>query len=167
MLPAAASSVKCLLNVFLTMQATRVFTTWPMRTPKPTTLGLAVVLVVSACLAASAQDVPPQGSTGQVQRGGQGRGEGQLAANAKVLARVRIPTSHANIQAAPGSGSEILVLGPKGTELEMVGRRGEWIQVKLIPELRKTGIMMRWYNNENAGWMHDSTVQFITPEQKP
>lgn len=145
----------------------QVFTTGPMSTRKPTALGLLLSFVLVAA-AMAAQDLPPgQGSTGQVQRGGQGRGEGQIAANAKVLARVRVPTSHANIQAAPGSGSEILVLAPKGTEMDMVGRRGEWIQVRLIPELRKTGIMMRWYKNENAGWMHDSTVEFVTPEQKP
>ncbi|MGE0451218.1 MAG: hypothetical protein AB7Q29_16720 [Vicinamibacterales bacterium] len=139
-----------------------------MNTPKRMLVGSLLGFLVSVSAVAVAQDLPDgQGLTGQVQRGGQGRGEGQVAANAKVLARVRVPTSHANIQAAPGSGSEILVLAPQGTEMEMVGRRGEWIQVKLIPELRKTGILMRWYKNENAGWMHDSTVQFLTPEQKP
>lgn len=145
----------------------RLFTTTSMRTPTPTAPGLVLGLVLVAGTA-SAQALPAgQGGTGQVQRGGQGRGEGQVAPDAKVLARVRVPTSHANIQAAPGSGSEILVLAPKGTALDMVGRRGEWIQVRLIPELRKTGILMRWYNNENGGWMHDSTVEFVTPEQKP
>jgi tRNA U34 5-carboxymethylaminomethyl modifying enzyme MnmG/GidA len=49
----------------------------------------------------------------------------------------------------------------------MVGRRGEWVQVQLAPELRKTGIQMRWYKNETSGWMHDSTVEFVTPETKP
>ena len=51
--------------------------------------------------------------------------------------------------------------------MPMIGRRGEWIQVRLSPELRKTGILMRWYKNETTGWMHDSTVEFLTPEAKP
>jgi len=25
---------------------------------------------------------------------------------------------------------------------------------------------MRWYKNETSGWMHDSTVEFLTPEAK-
>jgi hypothetical protein len=33
--------------------------------------------------------------------------------------------------------------------------------VQLIPELRKTGIVMRWYKNETSGWMHDSTVEIV------
>ena len=107
-----------------------------------------------------------EGAQGQAQRGGQGAAV-PAAANAKVLARVRVPTSHANIHSGPNSGNEVLVLAPKGTVLSMIGRRGEWIQVQLAPELRKTGILMRWYKNETSGWMHDSTVEFITPEEKP
>jgi hypothetical protein len=103
---------------------------------------------------------------GQAQRGGQGQAV-SAAADAKVLARVRVPTSHANIHSGPNSGNEILVLAPKGSVLPMIGRRGEWIQVRLSPELRKTGILMRWYKNETSGWMHDSTVEFLTPEAKP
>ncbi len=103
---------------------------------------------------------------GQPQRGGQGQ-RVDATANAKTLARVMIPTTHANIQSGPSSGNEILVLAPKGTELEMIGRRGEWIQVRLKPELRTTGILMRWYKNETTGWMHDSTVKFLTPEIAP
>lgn len=103
---------------------------------------------------------------GQPQRGGQG--QAILApADAKVLARVRVPTSHVNIHSGPSTGNEVLVLAPKGTDLEMVGRRGEWIQVRLPQELRKTGILMRWYKNETSGWLHDSTVEFLTPEGKP
>jgi len=49
----------------------------------------------------------------------------------------------------------------------MVGRRGEWIQVRLSPEMRKTGMVMRWYKDEGGGWVHDSMVEFITPEPKP
>lgn len=75
--------------------------------------------------------------------------------------RVRVPTSYANVHMGPTSGQQILVLVPKGTVLTMVDRRGEWIQVVLTPELRKTGIVMRWYKNEERGWMHDSTVEFI------
>jgi hypothetical protein len=110
---------------------------------------------------------PGQGTAqGQAQRGGQGQAIA-AAADAKVLARVRVPATHANIHSGPSTGNEVLVLAPKGTELEMVGRRGEWIQVRLPQELRKTGILMRWYKNETSGWMHDSTVEFLTPEAKP
>ena len=55
----------------------------------------------------------------------------------------------------------------KGTVMPMVGRRGEWIQVQLSPEMRKTGMVMRWYGNESSGWVHDSMVEFLTPEPKP
>src|SRR5215208_6347492 len=107
---------------------------------------------------------PGQGTAqGQTQRGGQGQAIA-AAADAKVLARVRVPTTHANIHSGPSTGNELLVLAPKGSEMEMVGRRGEWIQVRLPQELRKTGILMRWYKNETSGWMHDSTVEFLTPE---
>lgn len=75
--------------------------------------------------------------------------------------RVRVPTSHANIQAAPSSGAQILVLAPRGTVLDVLGRDKEWVRVQLIPELRKTGIVMRWYRNETSGWMHDSTVEVV------
>ena len=102
---------------------------------------------------------------GQPQRGGQGEAV-QAAADAKVLAQVRVPTSHANIHSGPSTGNEVLVLAAKGTVMPMVGRRGEWIQVQLAPEIRKTGMPMRWYRNETSGWMHDSTVEFLTPEAK-
>lgn len=72
--------------------------------------------------------------------------------------RVRVPTSHANVHMGPSSGQQVLVLVPRGTILTVLGRRGEWIQVELSPELRKTGMVMRWYKNETSGWMHDSTV---------
>lgn len=108
----------------------------------------------------------PSAAQGQPQRGGQGQAE-QAAADAKVLARVRVPTTHANIHTGPNTGNEVLVLAPKGTELEMLTRRGEWIQVRMPQALRKTGLLMRWYKNETSGWMHDSTVEFLTPEPKP
>jgi hypothetical protein len=138
------------------------------------TVSAALLLFAGASLAAQGRGAdqgrgaaPGQGTAqGQAQRGGQGQAV-PAAADAKVLAKVRVPTTHANLHTGPSTGNEVLVLAPKGTELEMIGRRGEWIQVKLAPELRKTGILMRWYNNETSGWMHDSTVEFITPEAKP
>ena len=78
--------------------------------------------------------------------------------------RVRVPTSHANVHMGPNSGQEVLVLVPRGTVLTVTARRGEWIQVQLPPELRKTGMVMRWYKNEDRGWMHDSTVQPVDPK---
>jgi uncharacterized protein YgiM (DUF1202 family) len=69
-----------------------------------------------------------------------------------------VPTSHASVHMAAGSGSELLVLVPKGTVMPVLGRKGEWVQVRLTPELRKTSIVIRWYKNEDNGWMHDSTV---------
>ena len=105
------------------------------------------------------------GAQGQPQRGGQGVAV-QAPADAKVLARVRVPTSHANIHTGPSSGNEVLALASQGAGMPMVGRRGEWIQVQLSPEIRMSGIPMRWYKNQTGGWMHDSTVEFLTPEAK-
>jgi hypothetical protein len=102
---------------------------------------------------------------GQPQRGGQGEAL-PAAADAKVLAQVRVPTNHANVHSGPSSGNEVLVLAAKGTIMPMVARRGEWIQVMLSPEMRKTGMPMRWYKNETSGWVHDSMVEFLTPEPK-
>src|SRR4029079_7167531 len=102
---------------------------------------------------------------GQPARGGQG--EAVLApSDAKVLAQVRVPVSHANIHSGPSTGNEVMVLAAKGTVMPMVARRGEWVQVLLSPEIRKTGMLMRWYNNEGSGWVHDSMVEFLTPEPK-
>jgi len=106
-----------------------------------------------------------EGTQGQAQRGGQGQAV-PAAADAKVLARVRVKTGHANIHSGPNSTNEVLVLAPKGASMPMIGRRGEWVQVQLSPELRKTGILMRWYKNETTGWLHDSMVEFLTPEAK-
>lgn len=129
-----------------------------MTTSRLTAGSVALALALLMDVAAAGQ--------GQPQRGGQGQAV-QAPADAKVLARVRVPTSHANIHNGPSTGNELLVLAPKGTEMAMVGRRGEWVQVQLPQVLRKSGIVMRWYNNETSGWMHDSTVEFLTPEQKP
>lgn len=102
---------------------------------------------------------------GQAPRGGQG--EAVLApADAKILAQVRVPVAHANIHSGPSTGNEVIVLAAKGTVLPMVARRGEWLQVKISPEMRKTGMPLRWYRNEGSGWVHDSMVEFVTPEPK-
>lgn len=76
--------------------------------------------------------------------------------------RVRVSTRHANVHMGPNTTTEVLVLVPRDSVLAVLGRDKEWIQVRLTPELRKTGMVMRWYKNEDRGWMHDSTV---TPEK--
>lgn len=91
--------------------------------------------------------------------------------------QARVPTSYANIHDAPSTASNLLLLVPEGTVLPIIGRRGEWVQVRLSPELRETGLIIRWYEgrhelirrgervtigDEDSGWMHDSTVE-ITP----
>jgi hypothetical protein len=98
----------------------------------------------------------------------------QTASSQAPKEQARVPTSHANIHETPGSGSALLVIVPKDTVLPIIGRRGEWVQVRLSPELRKTGIVIRWYEGkreiirrgeritiggEDNGWMHDSTVE--------
>jgi hypothetical protein len=80
--------------------------------------------------------------------------------------RVRVPTRHANVHMGPSSGQEVLVLVPRGTVLTVTDRRGEWIQVQLSPELRKNGLVMRWYKNEDRGWMHDSTVERVDTKSR-
>ena len=88
--------------------------------------------------------------------------------------QARVPTSYANIHDAPSTASNLLVLVPEGTVLPIIGRQGEWVQVALSPELRETGMVMRWYEgrheivrrgqlitigDDDSGWMHDSTVE--------
>lgn len=70
---------------------------------------------------------------------------------------------HANVHTGPTSSNEVLVLAPKGATLEVLARRGEWVQVALRSDLRKTGQVMRWYKNENNGWIHDSMLEVVTP----
>lgn len=97
-------------------------------------------------------------------QGGAGAGQraaGQPKAAAAATGRVRVPTSHANIHVGPSTGAVLLVMAARGTELEVTGRDKEWIQVALTPEVRKTGIVVRWYRNETRGWMHDSTVEVV------
>jgi hypothetical protein len=84
------------------------------------------------------------------------------AASAQVKERVRVPNSGANVHMGSSSGAELLVVLPKGTVLDVIGRDKEWIQVRLTPEMRKSGLVFRWYKNEDRGWMHDSTVEVVT-----
>ena len=99
---------------------------------------------------------------------------GAFGQESAVTEQATVPTSYANVHAGPGSGSVPLVLVSAGTVLPVIGRRGEWVQVRLSPELRQTGIVMRWYEgrhsfmndgqiiaigDEDSGWMHDSTVE--------
>jgi hypothetical protein len=76
---------------------------------------------------------------------------------------IRVPErqTHTDVKAEASSGSIVLVLIPSGTMLPVVKRQGEWLQVKLSPELRKTGVPMRWYNNEDLGFVHESTVEVM------
>jgi len=104
--------------------------------------------------------------TASGQRGrGQGRGaEAQAPKPTGEL--VRVKAGHANVHTGPTSGNEVLVLAAKGTVLPVLARRGEWIQVGLSPELRKTGMVMRWYKNETNGWIHDSMVAVVKAGEK-
>ena len=100
-----------------------------------------------------------QGGAGAGQRAG-----GQDKPATAATGRVRVPTSHANVHVGPSTGAVLLVMASKGTTLTVTGRDKEWIQVELTPELRKTGLVVRWYNNETRGWMHDSTVEAVPPK---
>ena len=96
------------------------------------------------------------------QRGGQGRGA-ETQAPPPTGERVRVKAGHANIHMGPTTVNEVIVLAPKGTVLPVLARRGEWVQVGLSPALRKTGMVMRWYKNENNGWIHDSMLEVVRP----
>jgi uncharacterized protein YgiM (DUF1202 family) len=101
------------------------------------------------------------------QRGGRGQGQGAPAqAPQPTGERVRVKAGHANVHTGPTSGNEVLVLAPKGTVLPVLARRGEWVQVGVAPELRKTGIVMRWYKNESNGWIHDSLLDVVKADGK-
>jgi uncharacterized protein YgiM (DUF1202 family) len=106
----------------------------------------------------------PAGADAQRGRG-QGRGA-EAQAPQPTGERVRVKAGHANVQTGPTSGNEVLVLAPKGTVLPVLARRGEWVQVGLPPELRKTGMVMRWYKNESNGWIHDSMLDVVKPGEK-
>ncbi len=122
---------------------------------QPSTLGAIVFLMLLASVSSGQQSGPAQQAV--------------------------VPTSYANVHAGPSSNGAPLVLVPQGTVLPIVGRRGEWVQVQLSPELRRAGIVMRWYvgrhqfmndgqlitiGDEDSGWMHDSTVE-ITEVETP
>ena len=124
----------------------------------PTTL-----IVASSCVLAAILMLPLSAE------GQRGRGQGQPAAAQAPQPtgeRVRVKAGHANVQTGPTSGNEVLVLAPKGTVLPVLARRGEWVQVGLSPELRKTGMVMRWYKNENNGWIHDSLLDVVKAGDK-
>lgn len=87
----------------------------------------------------------------------------QPASGQSSAERVRVPTSYANVHMGPSSGQVVLVLVPRGTILTVLNRDKEWIQVRLTPDLRKSGMVLRWYKNEDRGWMHDSTVEVVKP----
>ena len=109
----------------------------------------------------------PLDAFGQRGRGRGGQGQGASAEVPKPTGeRVRVKTGHANVHSGPTSGNEVIVLAAKGTELPVLSRRGEWVQVGLSPELRKTGMVMRWYKNESNGWIHDSLVEVVKPADK-
>jgi len=100
------------------------------------------------------------------QRGrGQGRGAAAQAPQ-PTGERVRVKTGHANVHTGPTSGNEVLLLAAKGTIPPVLARRGEWVQVGLSPELRKTGMVMRWYKDESNGWIHDSMLDVMKPGEK-
>jgi uncharacterized protein YgiM (DUF1202 family) len=82
----------------------------------------------------------------------------QGAVSQPAAERVRVPSSHANVHKGPNTTTEVLVLVARDTVLTVLARDKEWVQVRLTPELRKTGLVMRWYKDEDRGWMHDSTV---------
>lgn len=85
----------------------------------------------------------------------------QDAAKPAAVERVRVPAGHANVHMGPNTTTEVLVLVARDTVLTVLARDKEWIQVRLTPDLRKSGMVMRWYKNEDRGWMHDSTVQAV------
>lgn len=106
----------------------------------------------------------PGAADAQRGRGRGGQGQGAAAEAPKPTGeKVRVKAGHANIHSGPTSGNEVLVLAAKGTILPVLARRGEWVQVGLLPDLRKTGMVMRWFKNENNGWIHDSMLDVVQP----
>ncbi|HET9262990.1 MAG TPA: hypothetical protein VFO14_08105 [Vicinamibacterales bacterium] len=92
-----------------------------------------------------------------------------LATSALAQEHIRVPErqTHTDVKAGPSSGSIVLVMISSGTVLPIVKRQGEWIQVKLSPDLRRRGIPMRWYKNEDLGFVHESTVEVHEGEPPP
>ena len=125
-------------------------------------MGRRTTLIVAASLAATLMVA----LTAEGQRG-RGQGQGAAAqAPQPTGERVRVKAGHANVHTGPTSGNEVLVLAVKGTVLPVLARRGEWVQVGLSPELKKTGMVMRWYKNENNGWIHDSLLDVVKAGDK-
>lgn len=120
------------------------------------------VWVCALALVATTLPVPLVAQRG---RGGQGQGI-QDPAPKPTGELVRVKAGHANVHTGPTSGNEVLVLAPKGTVLPVLQKRGEWVRVQLSPELRKTGMVMRWYKNEDNGWIHDSLLETVKPAGK-
>ena len=109
----------------------------------------------------------PAAAHAQRGRGRGGQGTGASAEAPKPTGeRVRVKVGHANVHSGPTSGNEVLLLAVKGTVLPVLAHRGEWVQVGLSPELRKTGMVMRWYKNEGNGWIHDSMLEVVAPAGK-
>ena len=130
-----------------------------MRTP--TLRAIAFSCVIGAVLAL------PAAAHAQRGRGRGGQGTGASAEAPKPTGeRVRVKVGHANIHSGPTSGNEVIVLAAKGTVLPVLAHRGEWVQVGLSPDLRKTGLVMRWYKNESNGWIHDSLLDVVKPADK-
>ena len=120
-------------------------------------------LVAASCMLAAILMLPV---SAEAQRG-RGQGQGAAAqAPQPTGERVRVKAAHANVHTGPTSGNEVLVLAAKGTVLPVLARRGEWVQVGLSPELRKTGLVMRWYKNETNGWIHDSMLDVVKAGEK-
>jgi hypothetical protein len=82
---------------------------------------------------------------------------------------IRVPErqTHTDVKAGSSSGSISLVLIPSGTVLPVIKRQGEWLQVKLTPALRSIGIPMRWYHDEDSGFVHESTVEVLKGQAPP
>lgn len=78
---------------------------------------------------------------------------------------VRVVNAHTNVHAGPATYRPVLVLAPKDTVLNVVGRQGEWLEVELSAELRQTGMVMRWYYDEERGWVHQSQVEPVEEDR--
>jgi uncharacterized protein YgiM (DUF1202 family) len=126
-----------------------------------TTRAVAFSCVIAVVLALPARAHAQRGRG----RGGQGT-PASAEAPKPTGELVRVKTGHANVHSGPTSGNEVIVLAAKGTVLPVLARRGEWVQVGLSPELRKTGMVMRWYKNESNGWIHDSMLEVTKPADK-
>jgi uncharacterized protein YgiM (DUF1202 family) len=130
-------------------------------------MGPITIRAVACCCVIASVVVPPAAAHAQRGRGRGGQGTASTAEAPKPTGElVRVKTGHANVHSGPTSGNEVIVLAAKGTVLPVLARRGEWVQVGLSPELKKTGMVMRWYKNENNGWIHDSMLEVTKSADK-